>query len=283
MAQCSTASDERGPAPLVVHRCLARGRRRSASSSRSPSTARPTTPSRPRAHSRSRRSTCSSAVPESGGRHRHRRVRRAAGRRRSAGAAGDPGEHREPREAAARLERREPDHRHERTVRRQDRARHRAVRHAGARRRPRRVHAVAAGHATCGRRGSRARVRRRGRRLRRTSRRRATPTSSVCSPRSSSSCSRSGRWSRWGCRSSPRCSVSASGVALIHIVAAVTDVGTLAPVLATMIGLGVGIDYSLFIVTRYRENLAAGMASKRRRAARSRPPVRRCCSRDARS
>ena len=26
-----------------------------------------------------------------------------------------------------------------------------------------------------------------------------------------------------------------------------------------MIGLGVGIDYSLFIVTRYRENLAAGM------------------------
>ena len=26
-----------------------------------------------------------------------------------------------------------------------------------------------------------------------------------------------------------------------------------------MIGLGVGIDYSLFIVTRYRENLASGM------------------------
>ena len=30
------------------------------------------------------------------------------------------------------------------------------------------------------------------------------------------------------------------------------------PTLATMIGLGVGIDYSLFIVTRYRENLADG-------------------------
>ena len=83
------------------------------------------------------------AVSEPGRRHRHRRVRRAAGCRRSAGAAGDPGEHREPREAAARLERREPDHRHERTVRRQDRARHRAVRHAGARRRPRRVQVVA--------------------------------------------------------------------------------------------------------------------------------------------
>ncbi|MGW5673294.1 MMPL family transporter, partial [Micromonospora sp. NPDC003776] len=31
-----------------------------------------------------------------------------------------------------------------------------------------------------------------------------------------------------------------------------------APVLATMIGLGVGIDYALFIVTRYREGLAGG-------------------------
>jgi RND superfamily putative drug exporter len=49
------------------------------------------------------------------------------------------------------------------------------------------------------------------------------------------------------------------GIALIHVIAAFTDIGTLAPTLATMIGLGVGIDYSLFIVTRYRENLAAGM------------------------
>ena len=49
------------------------------------------------------------------------------------------------------------------------------------------------------------------------------------------------------------------GIALIHIIAVFTDIGTLAPTLATMIGLGVGIDYSLFIVTRYRENLAAGM------------------------
>jgi putative drug exporter of the RND superfamily len=49
------------------------------------------------------------------------------------------------------------------------------------------------------------------------------------------------------------------GVALINIVAAITEIGTLAPTLATMIGLGVGIDYSLFIVTRYRENRANGM------------------------
>ncbi len=50
------------------------------------------------------------------------------------------------------------------------------------------------------------------------------------------------------------------GVALINVVAAVTDIGTLAPTLGTMIGLGVGIDYSLFIVTRYRENLGNGMS-----------------------
>lgn len=49
------------------------------------------------------------------------------------------------------------------------------------------------------------------------------------------------------------------GVALINVVAAVTTIGTLAPTLATMIGLGVGIDYSLFIITRYRENVADGM------------------------
>ncbi|HEX5586107.1 MAG TPA: MMPL family transporter [Acidimicrobiia bacterium] len=51
----------------------------------------------------------------------------------------------------------------------------------------------------------------------------------------------------------------AVGLSLITVVAAFTDIGTLAPVLGTMIGLGVGIDYSLFIVTRYREGLASGM------------------------
>ena len=34
---------------------------------------------------------------------------------------------------------------------------------------------------------------------------------------------------------------------------------TVAPTLATMIGVGVGIDYALFVVTRHREHLAAGM------------------------
>ena len=46
---------------------------------------------------------------------------------------------------------------------------------------------------------------------------------------------------------------------LLEIVAAHRTVGTVSPILGTMIGLGVGIDYSLFIVSRHRQNLAAGM------------------------
>jgi RND superfamily putative drug exporter len=51
----------------------------------------------------------------------------------------------------------------------------------------------------------------------------------------------------------------AVGLSLVFLLAATTDIGTVAPTLASMIGLGVGIDYSLFIVTRYRQNLVAGM------------------------
>jgi putative drug exporter of the RND superfamily len=51
----------------------------------------------------------------------------------------------------------------------------------------------------------------------------------------------------------------AVGMSAIFLLASVTDVGTAAPELGAMIGLGVGIDYSLFIVTRHRENLASGM------------------------
>ncbi len=49
------------------------------------------------------------------------------------------------------------------------------------------------------------------------------------------------------------------GLSIITLLAAVTDIGSVAPTLATMIGLGVGIDYSLFILTRHRQNLATGM------------------------
>jgi putative drug exporter of the RND superfamily len=51
----------------------------------------------------------------------------------------------------------------------------------------------------------------------------------------------------------------ATSLSLITLVAALVDVHTVAPTLAAMIGLGVGIDYALFIVTRYREHLRVGM------------------------
>jgi RND superfamily putative drug exporter len=45
-----------------------------------------------------------------------------------------------------------------------------------------------------------------------------------------------------------------TGVALIGLATRITDMSNIAPELAIMVGLGVGIDYALFIVTRFREN-----------------------------
>src|SRR5919106_216765 len=42
---------------------------------------------------------------------------------------------------------------------------------------------------------------------------------------------------------------------LLFILAGLTDINTITPILVSMIGLGVGIDYSLFIVTRFRQFL----------------------------
>jgi RND superfamily putative drug exporter len=47
----------------------------------------------------------------------------------------------------------------------------------------------------------------------------------------------------------------ATSLGLITLVASFADVNSVSPILAAMIGLGVGIDYALFIVTRHRENL----------------------------
>jgi putative drug exporter of the RND superfamily len=44
-----------------------------------------------------------------------------------------------------------------------------------------------------------------------------------------------------------------TGVALIGLATRVTSMANVAPELALMIGLGVGVDYALFIVTRFRE------------------------------
>jgi RND superfamily putative drug exporter len=49
------------------------------------------------------------------------------------------------------------------------------------------------------------------------------------------------------------------GISGIGVLSAFTDLSSTAPILATMIGLAVGIDYALFIVTRHRQNLAEGL------------------------
>jgi RND superfamily putative drug exporter len=48
------------------------------------------------------------------------------------------------------------------------------------------------------------------------------------------------------------------GLAGVGLLARVTDVSTYSTNIVTLIGLGVAIDYSLFIVNRFREELAAG-------------------------
>ncbi|MFI6119542.1 MMPL family transporter [Streptomyces sp. NPDC051064] len=48
------------------------------------------------------------------------------------------------------------------------------------------------------------------------------------------------------------------GLGLLGLLAAATTFATVSPTLATMIGLGVGIDYALFLVTRHRQNLNDG-------------------------
>jgi RND superfamily putative drug exporter len=45
-----------------------------------------------------------------------------------------------------------------------------------------------------------------------------------------------------------------TGIALVGLATHITSMANVAPQLAIMIGLGVGVDYALFIVTRFREN-----------------------------
>jgi putative drug exporter of the RND superfamily len=54
----------------------------------------------------------------------------------------------------------------------------------------------------------------------------------------------------------------ATAFLLLFIFAGFTDVNTITPILVSMIGLGVGIDYSLFIVTRFRQLLHEGLSPR---------------------
>ena len=51
----------------------------------------------------------------------------------------------------------------------------------------------------------------------------------------------------------------ALGISAMSLITYLVDIPSFAPQMASMIGLAVGIDYALFLVTRYREFLARGM------------------------
>jgi RND superfamily putative drug exporter len=51
----------------------------------------------------------------------------------------------------------------------------------------------------------------------------------------------------------------AVGLSIVGLLGTVIDIPSVAPRLGTMIGLGVGIDYALFILSRHRDDLEAGM------------------------
>ncbi len=54
----------------------------------------------------------------------------------------------------------------------------------------------------------------------------------------------------------------AVGLSIVGLLGALIDIPSVAPRLGTMIGLGVGIDYALFILSRHRDNLDAGVANE---------------------
>jgi RND superfamily putative drug exporter len=54
----------------------------------------------------------------------------------------------------------------------------------------------------------------------------------------------------------------ATGLSLIALLGHVFPAPSFAPIIASMIGLGVGIDYALFIVTGFREGLRAGLPAQ---------------------
>ena len=54
-----------------------------------------------------------------------------------------------------------------------------------------------------------------------------------------------------------------TGIAIVLTLRTVIDMPDFTTAAVAMVGLGVGIDYALFIVTRYRENLAAGLDPER--------------------
>ena len=65
---------------------------------------------------------------------------------------------------------------------------------------------------------------------------------------------------------------------MLRVASELTSVSIFALNLVTGLDLGLAIDYSLFIVSRYREEIARSGRARRRCAARSRPPGAPSCS-----
>lgn len=66
------------------------------------------------------------------------------------------------------------------------------------------------------------------------------------------------------------------GTSIIGVMTHVFAVPQFGPILATLVGLGVGVDYALFIVSRHRNGLLAGRTPKRPRSLRSTPRAGPC-------
>jgi putative drug exporter of the RND superfamily len=54
-----------------------------------------------------------------------------------------------------------------------------------------------------------------------------------------------------------------AGLSVVGLIAAVTTLPTVAPTVATLLGLGVAVDYGLFLTARHREQLDRGMSTAR--------------------
>ncbi len=67
--------------------------------------------------------------------------------------------------------------------------------------------------------------------------------------------------------------------ALIYLVSRSMDMSVFVTNMASMVGIGVAVDYSLFVLARYREEIRGGRSPERRARSRSRRPGSRSRSR----
>ena len=84
--------------------------------------------------------------------------------------------------------------------------------------------------------------------------------SSASSSRCSSCSSSSGSWVATTIPIALALTALLTAFLLLFLLAGLTDINTVTPILVSMIGLGVGIDYSLFIITRFRQLLHGGLS-----------------------